>query len=383
MIKTIRKNVFSGLKVNHILDVNFGGFADLVDAIGCVYSAVDRRYYNNTALTNYSSINIQPGYQRLCGDNQAPQGALAFVRFRHTDSDLVRNARQQDFIRWAKDQYSSSQLLSNKDKLLRIFGAHVQTDRDLHTIDGLINLFNLVVFADGLTVKSIPFPAQLQNCGGPAAPGQPVAPCYVTASSGAEARAFAQFMRPTAPGAAKAKTHPKVKVGRSKKHGSGAPAGLIADVADGRQQANHLPHAGMPVYFPRYIVSGSAYCSALTGNCNDGQEPAFEYDRSYPRSYPLHDQGGHVHAAYYMTIELNQVLGYYGVQGTTWRHPPLLAKPSATKVVGGRKLELFAAGGKLTTVAWRNKGAVYWIQNTLTSSIPNQQMVAIAASLMQ
>ena len=33
-------------------------------------------------------------------------GALAFVRFRHTDTDIVRNARQQDFIRWAKDQYS-------------------------------------------------------------------------------------------------------------------------------------------------------------------------------------------------------------------------------------------------------------------------------------
>ena len=36
------------LKVNHIVDVNFGGFTDLVNAIGCVYSDVDHRYYNNT-----------------------------------------------------------------------------------------------------------------------------------------------------------------------------------------------------------------------------------------------------------------------------------------------------------------------------------------------
>ena len=55
---------------------------------------------------NYSSIDIQPGYQKLCGDNQSVNGALPFVRFRHTDSDIVREARQQDFIRWAKDQYS-------------------------------------------------------------------------------------------------------------------------------------------------------------------------------------------------------------------------------------------------------------------------------------
>jgi anionic cell wall polymer biosynthesis LytR-Cps2A-Psr (LCP) family protein len=99
--------VFPELQVNHIVDVNFAGFEDLVNAIGCVYTDVDHRYYNNTAgLTDYSSIDIQPGYQKLCGD-QAITGALAFVRFRHTDSDIVRNARQQDFIRWAKDQYGS------------------------------------------------------------------------------------------------------------------------------------------------------------------------------------------------------------------------------------------------------------------------------------
>ena len=73
----------------------------MVNAIGCVYTDVDHRYYNNTALTDYSSIDIQPGYQKLCGSD-----ALSFVRFRHTDTDIVRNARQQDFIRWAKSQFS-------------------------------------------------------------------------------------------------------------------------------------------------------------------------------------------------------------------------------------------------------------------------------------
>ncbi len=140
LIKTIKTNVFPNLRVNHIVDTNFRGFSDLVDAIGCVYSDVDRRYYNATApgANNYSSIDIQPGYQRLCGDNQSVSGALPFVRFRHLDSDIVREARQQDFIRWAKDQFSISKLLAQKDKLLRIFGKHSTLDKGLQSEDGIL-----------------------------------------------------------------------------------------------------------------------------------------------------------------------------------------------------------------------------------------------------
>ena len=101
LIKILQQQVFPGLKVNHVVDVDFGGFEKMINAIGCVYTDVDHRYYNNTAVTDYSSIDIQPGYQKLCGAD-----ALSFVRFRHTDSDIVRNARQQDFIRWAKSQFS-------------------------------------------------------------------------------------------------------------------------------------------------------------------------------------------------------------------------------------------------------------------------------------
>ena len=132
--------MFPGLQVNHIVDVNFGGLQDLVDAIGCVYTDVDHRYYNNTALAPTTRASTSSPATRSC----AGPAALQFVRFRHTDSDLVRNARQQDFIRWAKDQYGVANLLSNRDKLLRIFGAHTQTDHNLHTTDGLINLFDLV-----------------------------------------------------------------------------------------------------------------------------------------------------------------------------------------------------------------------------------------------
>jgi LCP family protein required for cell wall assembly len=365
LVKVLKQQVFPGLQVNHIVDVNFGGFEALVNAIGCVYTDVDHRYYNNTAVTDYSSIDIQPGYQKLCGAD-----ALSFVRFRHTDSDIVRNARQQDFIRWAKDQYGVSNLISNRDKLLRIFGAHTETDHSLHTVDGLINLFNLVAFSAGHTIKSVKFPAILANC---APSGQ--TPCYVTAQHQAETAAFRSFMAVTH--APPKQQNNNVAASVAHKHPNQTP-GLAADVTDGRAQAMALTHVGMPIYFPRLILAGTQYCSSLTSVCPlEAPSPG-----SYPRAYTIHDQHGHRYYAYRMTLELNPVLGqYYGVQGMTWQTPPLLASPTQTKMVAGKKLFLYAQGGKITNVAWHTKQGVYWISNTLTNDISNQQMVGIAASL--
>ena len=373
LIKTIRQNVFPNLHVNHIVDTNFTGFSDLVDAIGCVYSDVDHRYYNNTLYTHYSSIDIEPGYQPLCGHKQAVNGALPFVRFRHTDTDIVREARQQDFIRWAKAQYPISKLFSNRDRLLRIFGKHSTLDQGLQSSDQIINLFNLVLNADGSTIKQIPFPADLQPC--------TTTSCFVTAEQSREAQVFAHFMAATPKAKTKAKTTPKSAKGHEKLGGINT-AGLTAALPDGHSQVAQLSKVTMPVYFPKYIESGSEYCLSLIGNCTQGDEPAVEYAHSYPRQYLIRDQGGRPHAAYRMTIVLNSLKGqYYGVQGVAWRNPPLLQSPSGTRTIGGRKLLLYADGGRLTTVAWNKGPNSYWISNTLTSDIPNAQMVNIAASM--
>ena len=377
LLKVIRQQVFPSLHVNHIIDVNFGGFQALVNAIGCVYIDVDRRYYNNTAFTNYSSIDIQPGYQKLCGAD-----ALSFVRFRHTDSDLVRNARQQDFLRWVKSQYSVGQIVANRDKLLRIFGKHTQTDHDLHTTDGLINLFNLVAFSAGHAVKQIPFPAILLPCGGATVlPGNRFAtqtPCYVGADPSAERRAFGQFMTATVskPPAA-APSAKKPAPGHAGGHGSGgglAP-GLVLDETDAAVQAAVLAKIPMPVAVPRAIVGASHFCTNAT--CTIG--PVAD---SYPRSYPLRGPFGGLYHAYRIVLALNPVLGeYYGIQGTTWRSPPILGGTHETRTVNGKQLQLYFNGRKLTLVAWRTPHAVFWVSNTLTDDVTNAQMLGIAGSL--
>ena len=378
LVNIIKQQVFPGIQINHIIDVNFGGFEALVNAIGCVYTDVDHRYYNNTAYTDYSSIDIEPGYQKLCGSN-----ALAFVRFRHTDTDIVRNARQQDFLRWAKSQFSQTQIIQSEGSLLKIFGRHAQTDHDLHTTDGLINLFDLVAFSAGHTIKQIPFPAVLLPCAPvPANANAAVqqTPCFVAADAGAEQAAFHAFMAPTkSPPPSSGASPPAGAAGAGGKHGGAGARGLAPDVSDGLAQAKALGPIGIPIYYPKLIMSGSQYCANLSNLCPVEGGAGSGY---YPRAYLLHDRQGISHYAYRMTLALNPVLGeYYGVQGTTWQNPPILQSPTATKTVGGKQLLLYANGGRLGLVAWRTPQGAYWISNTLTDTIGNSQMVAIAASL--
>jgi LCP family protein required for cell wall assembly len=101
-VDTVRH--LTGLPINYVITVDFHGFKKVVNSLGGVWMDVDRRYFNqNTGASynDYANINLQPGYQRLTGG-----AALSFVRFRHTDSDFYRLARQQEFVRAIKQQVS-------------------------------------------------------------------------------------------------------------------------------------------------------------------------------------------------------------------------------------------------------------------------------------
>ncbi len=382
LIKTIRSNVFPQFVPNHIIDVNFRGFSDLVDAIGCVYSDVDRRYYNQSSeINNYASINIQPGYQKLCGGNNKSNGALSFVRYRHTDSDITREARQQDFIRWTKSQYSIGRMLANRNHLLKIFGRHSQSDAGLQSTSGLLKLFELAANMEGhgATVKQIPFPADIQtDCGGIDPTTGEIVPCYVTSTPDAERQAWARFIKPTPPAAHKSTR----AAARHRAPAKPSSKGLSSDRADGRAQAAALKHAKLPVFYPRLIAAGTEYCSGQSGNCDIEDEPQAAFAHSYPRAYRINGRAGNRYHAYRMTLTVTDAIGeYYGVQGTTWNDPPLLSSPSGTTLLHGRKLFLYKDGHKLTQVAWHRDGDAYWISNTLTENLTNGQMLQIAASL--
>jgi LCP family protein required for cell wall assembly len=102
-LTTVKK--LTGVPINYMITVNFRAFINIVDELDGVYMDVDRRYFNDNSSSgeNYAKIDLKPGYQHLDG-----QEALDFVRYRHTDSDLYRVVRQQEFVKAMKQRVSSA-----------------------------------------------------------------------------------------------------------------------------------------------------------------------------------------------------------------------------------------------------------------------------------
>jgi len=124
----------TGLPINYLITVNFHGFKEVVDKLGGVWMDVDRRYYNkNTGAyyNDYANINLQPGYQLLSG-----QQALDFVRFRHTDDDLHRNARQQEFVQALRAQVSQNFSYTSIPSLIDSITKNIEVGEGGHSLSG-------------------------------------------------------------------------------------------------------------------------------------------------------------------------------------------------------------------------------------------------------
>jgi LCP family protein required for cell wall assembly len=162
-LETVRH--LTNLPVNYLISVNFLGFIAVVNKLGGVWMDIDRRYYNKnvgTGSTNFANIDLQPGYQRLTGKQ-----ALDFVRYRHTDSDLFRLARQQQFVSAARQQIASS---IGPDSLVRI----VNTIAHHHYLEigvggggqfSLSTVFSYAKFAYGLPAGHV-FQVKIQGISG-------------------------------------------------------------------------------------------------------------------------------------------------------------------------------------------------------------------------
>jgi hypothetical protein len=96
-----------------------------VNNLGGVWLDIDHRYLcDPTNCPGVSQINLLPGYQRVNASN-----ALAYVRFRHFDSDLYRNARQQLFLKALKQQISSQLDLNTVFKIMNAIEKNVIVGR--------------------------------------------------------------------------------------------------------------------------------------------------------------------------------------------------------------------------------------------------------------
>ncbi len=336
-VKTVKQVL--GIKINHVIDINFLGFKTLVDYLGCVYVQVDRRYYHsNIGLApsqTYSEINIQPGYQKLCG-----QDALDYVRYRHTDTDLVRSARQQDFLRQIKNQIGASGLISRRYAIEKIFGKYSSTD--IRSNDDVLKLLELIVQSASHPIRQVTFNAT-------------VGPSYVTASRAQLEQTRNAFLNG-------GRTAGHIQVGtagqRRRKRGAGTTAALTPVASDELGQARTIAgQLQFPMYYPLNRVT-TAFAPPDT-----------------VRPYMLN---GHV--AYVVVVAQGGLGQYYDLEGTTWQQPPILNNPSQTIQLGGRTVQLYFEGRRIRLIAWHDGGAVYWLVNTLQNILTNRQMLAIAAA---
>jgi LCP family protein required for cell wall assembly len=340
-LQTIKE--FTGLRVNHVINVDFGGFQEAVDAIGCVYADVDRRYFNdNSGIDQYATIDINPGYQKLCG-----RDALDYVRYRHTDSDIVRAARQQDFLRAAKAQVSVGKLIEDERRLLQIVSRYTRSD-----IEGrkqVLTLLKLALNSAGSPIQEIHFPAQ-------------IGASYVTADADEVRKVTREFLGVQASKGPRAEPELRDPEDEEKSAETSGDSELIDISAGSRQQALTVAGdtKGIRIYYPRRGVKFTTFSI------------------NSPRAYRICNSG-RCYRSYRMVLQRSNLIGeYYGVQATTWRNPPLLKEPSETKKIGRREFELFYDGDRLRLVAWREKDAVYWVSNTLLQSISERQMLDIA-----
>ncbi len=331
------KAMLPGLSINHIIDINFKGFRQVIDAIGCVYIYVDRHYFNRnigTVATDFSNIDIQPGYQKLCG-----QTALDYARYRHTDTDFVRVARQQDFIRQAKEQIGVQSLFNHQDQLLGAVRNAVQTD--IHG-SSVVHLINLALFSLGRPVRQVTFEST-------------TGPSYVTSTPEQLTATVNDFLY-NDPGPVKVSTK------RTRTAAAASTLGLVATPPSDIGLAN-TASVGLPIklYVPRLRMAAATAVDDV-------------------RAYTLPDEQNIKHHAYVISIARGLLGEYYGVEGTDWMSPPILSGQHQTRKIGGRSYDLYVDGGHIRLVAWRSPTAVYWLNNTLRDSLSNRQMLAIAES---
>ncbi len=334
------------IKLNGVIDVSFKGFRDVVDTLGCVYVNVDHRYLHQSEATeaqNYSSINLQPGYQKLCYEN-----ALSYVRYRHGDSDFVRVARQQDFLRNLREQVPVGNLAGEIDTVSKAVGKAVTTT--FHSSAGqLIELAKLAAFSQLKPLRQVKFQVENANAmiGGVS---------YVTASPTLIKATVREFLH----------SHEQLKLPSSSSshhsHRTASTSGASLDLypvsATGRAQAlTTAPNLPFPLEYPT-VQTGPAMPQEV-------------------HSYTLEDEHKHLHHAYVAVWQQTGLGGYYDVEGMDWVNIPLFAHARAQQI-GGRSYLLVDDGSHIHDIGWRVGRVVYFVSNTLLEDLSNQQMIAIA-----
>jgi LCP family protein required for cell wall assembly len=392
-LKRILSTPSERFEINHFVSVRFTAFAKAVNKFGCFYADIDRKYFNDNSGPgdNYATIDVDAGYQRLCGED-----SLDYVRFRHLDSDLVREARQTNYLAEARAQIAGSTLFNERNDLLRAIRPYIRTDK--MSANGLLGVIKLAVNVVGHPTQRVPLDVTFTEGGDvrttPASlalaaqqflhpdrvPGGASRAARKAAEKAAEDEAAGTTTGPAPAGTTtggsaatpkKAKKAKKAKKGKkAKRSGSKLPPTMFANPAAARTviASDIAPKLrGLPIYYPKLMASRA------------------RYPENQSRQYDIQSPGGMAYpwSAYRLVVLAGEPGGgqYYGVEGTTWKDPPILQLADDEESLGGRSFQVQYDGKKIRRLMWKAPKGTYWVTNTLNNSMSNDEMRALARSL--
>ncbi|MEU1126811.1 LCP family protein [Streptomyces sp. NPDC005899] len=158
LVRTVEFN--TGLRIDHYVEIGFGGFAKIVDAIGGVELDIPKAFKDKK-----SGADFQAGKQTLDGEQ-----SLAFVRTRYAfaGSDLDRTKNQQKFLAALASQTATPSTILNPFKLYPTMGAGLDTlivDKDM-SLWSLANMFFAMKGVTGGEGTSMNIPLTGQSVNG-------------------------------------------------------------------------------------------------------------------------------------------------------------------------------------------------------------------------
>jgi polyisoprenyl-teichoic acid--peptidoglycan teichoic acid transferase len=320
------------LRVNHLVDVDTRGFARIVDQLGCVYVDVDRPYPLGTATVNAPDGLLRAGYQRLCGAT-----ALQYALFAGDGSESRQEERQQRLLAAMAPRGS---IWPDRAKLVKLFTRYAESD--VTGVHAVLRVIGLLIPLQRAPVTTIPFTAGGESrSAGAAPPGLDQAMRRFLALPPKSAQIEARV-----PGRSRIR---QIRLERPIARALGQVSGVP------RLDPTAIPE-GWSLARPRvYRLDG----------IGEGSPPAGE------------------RSSYRWTFRGPVAGEYAGFQATAWRNPPMLNNPSAEMTKHGRTYKLFYDGGSLRTVAWQTPNGSFWVSNTLTDTLSNRQMIALANGMIE
>ena len=132
----------TGLRVDHYVEIGFGGFASVIDSVGGVQMCLPKAMKDPQA-----HINLPKGCQQLDGTK-----ALGYVRSRHLDAtgDLARVQRQREMVGAVAKKALSPATFLNLVRYYKVGTAGA----DALTIDTTMSPLDLFKFARGMQAVS-------------------------------------------------------------------------------------------------------------------------------------------------------------------------------------------------------------------------------------